>query len=548
MEEAVQMTISAARAGVEISVELLKILAPAFAKGGVKILGAGGKLAGFGINKATSAISNAYAEGTVSRKNLLLESAREKSPVQSTTNFPQEVTDKLVAAAKEHKIPVSVNGSGPTRSISYLDRDKDVIAQIMNEWQAERISPKESKQSLKNFSVSRQDMDAVKNQLEHNGVECWFTQSQDGKVKCNFKAEHEEKVNLILDDFKNTRAEIEQNCKITSDAPENERQLEIKEQIAELEINIEDLQASASLEENDEVREGIYSEIAEKQSQIEELQIEYDTEKINAFENSEDKTVIISDELSGNSIEISADSNLRKSDVVAVLEEDFGYTPVQAELAANKLADELGLGENYFDAPNQMDNITKMQVNIRYPSDDISLRDVSFSALKLKDGENVHISVTNGDNSVLVTPSELSDNELKTVFKEQLGMSDFQAELAAAKSRKIDSQIQNKLRETVYEQSEQRSIGIERTSQNAFIVKSGNVTKSYDFNQINLEEKIAADFNIPSENARRIVQKAGNQSVIQNKIRTNAERKRKSAKNKQDPFKSQSTGSKKVTR
>lgn len=544
MEETVRMVQSAAQAGVEITAELLKLLLPALTKGGLKLLGASGKLIGYAFNK----ISDAQAEGTVSRKHLFAEAAKEKTEVRTTNNFPPDVTEKLVAAAKEYKIPVSMNGSGPTRLLSYLDRDKDIIAQIMNEWEAEHLSPKENKQSLKSFSVSRQNMDAVKNQLEHNGVECWFTQSQDGKVKCNFKAEHEEKVNLILDDFKNTRAEIEQNCKITADVPENERQLEIKEQIAELEINIDDLQASASLEENDEARNEIYSEIDEKQSQIEELRNEYDAEKVNAFENSEDKTVIISDELSGNSIEISVDSNLRKSDVVAVLEEDFGYTPVQAELAANKLADELGLGENYFAAPNQMDNIAKMQVNIRYPSDDISLRDVSFSALKLKDGENVHIAITNGDNSVLVTPSELSDNELKTVFKEQLGMTDIQAEKAVSKARKIDSQIQNKLRETVYKQSEQRSIGIERTSQNAFIVKAGNVTKSYDFNQVNLEEKIAADFNIPSENARRIVQKAGNQSVIQNKIRANTEKKRKNAKNKQDPFKSQNAGSKKVTR
>lgn len=630
MEEAVQMVGSMARAGVEISVELLKILAPALVKGGVKIVGESGKLLGFGIKAASTAISNARAEGTVSRKNLLLESAREKSPVESTGSFPSEVTDRLVAKAKEYKIPISVNGNGSLRSISYLERDKDIFAQVMNEWQAERLAPKGEKQTLKVIPVSEREMDSVKLQLEHNGVECWFTQSQDGKIKCNFKAENAEKVNALMEDYKSNRAEIDRNFNVTANVPENERQLEIKAQIAELE-NAQDspemrnqfyeefaanteIEFPAYSEKNMEIVHNAMPEATkvagkafwEKQgfavnegakgveiiapqmdengnpaldengkqifttttvydisetnafekssaqilnNKIEELRAEYDAEKINAFNSSEDKTVVISDELSGNSIEISADSNLRKADVVAVLEEDFGYTPVQAELAANKLAEDLGLGENYFAAPNQMDNIAKMQVNIRYPSDDIALRDVSFSALKLKDGENVHITVTNGDNSVLVTPAELSDSELKTAFKEQLGMSDFQAEKAVAKARKIDSQIQSKLHETVYTRDEgQRTVGIERTSQNAFIVKSGNVTKSYDFNQINLEEKIAADFGIPSENARRVVQKAGNQSVIQNKIRTNSERKRKNAKTKQDPFQTKGTSSKKVKR
>lgn len=240
---------------------------------------------------------------------------------------------------------------------------------------------------------------------------------------------------------------------------------------------------------------------------------------------------------------INIDSDLRKSDVTEALQEELGYTPVQAELAANKFADELGLGDNFFAEHTQGDRLDKMQVNIRYGSDDVSIRDISFSALKLDDGENVRLNVGNGDKAILITPAELSDDELKTVFKERLGMADMQAAKAVSKARKIDAQIQSRLRETAYtHDGGQRSVNIERTSPNAFIIKSGGVTKSYDFNQVNLEEKIAADFGIPAKNAHSAVQKAQGQSVIQNKIRAIAEKKRKTAKAKDDPFKSQKVG------
>ncbi len=480
MEETVRMVQSAAQAGVEITAELLKLLAPALARGGIKILGTGGKLLGFGIDKATNAILDAKAEGTVSRKHLFAEAAREKSEVKCTDSFPTDVTEKLVEKAKENHIPISVNGEGANRSISYLERDKDVVAQIMQEWQAERLAPKENiqGQGVTSFAVrDEQNVDAIKSQFEQNGVECWFTQNQDGNIRCNFKSADAEKAEIVIEDFKKTQSEITERCKINSG-------------------------------------------------------------------NSEKEAVISDGE---KSITINVDNNLRKSDVSGILREELGYTPVQAELAANKLAGELGLGDDYFTPPSQMNNMDKMQVNIRYGSDDISIQDISFSAVKLSDGENVRVNVTNGDNSVIVTPAELSDEELKTVFTERCGMSEIQAEKAVAKARKIDTQIQNKQRETVFRHDTQRSVDIERTSRDAFIVKAEGTTKSYEFGQINLEEKIASDFGIPAKNAHNVVQKARGQSVIQNRIRQNSEKKRKSDKLKNDPL-THNTSARKVKR
>lgn len=623
MEETVRMVQSAAQAGVEITAELLKILAPALAKGGMKLLGAGGKLIGYGIDK----ISDAQAEGTVSRKHLFAEAAKVKTEVMCTDSYPQDVADRLVEKAKEYHIPVSLNGEGASRSISYLERDKDVLAQIMQEWQQERLAPKAGQQGIKSFSVSELNVDAVKSHLEQNGVECWFTQSKSGEIHCNFAAGNEEKVNVLMTDFKNLRSDIEEKCTITmADIPESESMAAIRSQIEELQGSLEnaeergkfyaELSADKSVkfpEYSEKNMERVYDQMpdatrvagkafweeqgyslaenakgieiiapqtdengnpvldengeqtfttvtvydisetnAYEQSvgkKISELERDYDAERVKAFKSADNKTITVSDNEKG--VEITVTDDLRKSDVMTVLQEELGYTSVQAELAANKLADELELGENYFTTPTQIDNLEKMQVNIRYSSDDVSIRDVSFSALKLYDGENVQLNVTNGDSSILIEPSELSDSELISVFKEQLGLTDRQAEMALSKTRKIDSQIQSKLRETLYSHDGgQRSVNIERTSQSSFIVKAEGVTKSYDFRQINLEEKIASDFKIPAENAHRVVQKAQGQSTIQNKLRDNAEKKRRAAKAKNDPLKSRKTetNSKKVKR
>lgn len=545
MEETVRMVQSAAQAGVEITAELLKILLPSLAKGGMKLLGAGGKLLGYGIDK----ISDAQAEGTVSRKHLFAEAAKEKTEVRCTDSYPQDVVDRLVEKAKENHIPVSVNGEGASRSISYLERDTGIFAQIMQEWQQERLAPKAGQQGIKAFSVSELNVDAVKNHLEQNGVECWFTQSKNGEIHCNFSAENAEKVNTLMTDFKKTRSEIEENCIISTNIPENERQFEIKAQIAEIKETAESLRLGAELEETPEARDAALAEVAGElegyEERIAELQNEYDAEKVNAFVRSENKEIIISH--GEKSVTLNVDGKLHKSDVMAAMREDLLYSNVQAELAANKLAAEIGLSDNYFAEPARTVMPEKLMVNIRYGSDDVSIRDVSFSALKLRDGENVRLNVTNGDNSILIEPAELSDSELKSVFKEQLGMTDMQAEMAVSKARRIDAQIQSKLRETVYSHGGQRSVDIERTSSSSFIVKAGDTTKSYDFGQINLEEKIAADFKLPAENAHRVVQKAQGQSTIQNKLRVNAEKKRKSEKAKNDPFKEQkvNTGSKK---
>ncbi len=627
MEETVRMVQSAAQAGVEITAELLKILAPALARGGMKLLGAGGKLIGYGIDKAKDAIAFSNAEGTVSRKHLFSEALKANTEVKRTDSFPSEAVERMMEMAKKYKIPISVNGDGASRSISYLARDRDTIAQIMQDWQMERLAPKGEKQSVIMFAVNdSRNLSSIKSCFEQSGIECWFTQNKNGDIRCCIRTSDSEKAKLVIEDFKNTQDNVEKNFKITPNVPENEKMKDIKMQIGNLENSLSNIEARAAYYQEMATDESIgyptfsvknmervyeqmpdATKVAGKafweqqglklnvdakgieiiapqmddngkpvlddngktvfttttvydisetnayeknvQSKIDNLQAEFNSEKAKVFAASENKSVVVSD-TNGNSVEIAADNNLRKSDAVNILCDELGYTPLQAELAANRLGADLGLGDNYYAPHTQAENIERLQVNIRYASDDRTIQDVGFSAVKLKAEDSVLLSVSSGDKAVLIAPDKLSDSEMRTAFKEQLGMSDIQAEKAIEKSRKIDRQIQNKLRETVYNRDEsQSSVNIERTSADAFIVKCGEKIKSYTFDQINVEKRIAEDFGIPQNNAHNVIQKAKSQSVVQNKIRANAENKRKSDKVKNDPLKAaQNIGTKKVMR
>lgn len=266
------------------------------------------------------------------------------------------------------------------------------------------------------------------------------------------------------------------------------------------------------------------------------LQREYDEEKINAFDMSDDKKVVLSDEENGKSVEITVDNKTRKSDVSEILQKELGYSEVQADIAANKLCYDLELDKkSYFRKPNQIDNLDALKTNIRYPSEDLTLRDVRFDAVNFKDGEDTHLILRNGDKAVGLTPEKMTREEMKEICVNELGLTEYQAEKAVDKTVKIESQVRSQVEErTVGKDGVSREAHIERTTDNGFSVTIGDKTKFYNFSTINLDEKIASNFDIPRENARNIVNKAKNQSVLQNKIH-NASKKKKPEKAAETP-------------
>ena len=72
---------------------------------------------------------------------------------------------------------------------------------------------------------------------------------------------------------------------------------------------------------------------------------------------------------------------------------------------------------------------------------------------------------------------------------------------------------------------------IERTGSNVFNISMGGKSLTYNFSTVGVEEKISRNFNIPLENARNAVQKAKNQSVLQNKIQNSLKKKKQTVTN-----------------
>lgn len=257
------------------------------------------------------------------------------------------------------------------------------------------------------------------------------------------------------------------------------------------------------------------------------LHIEYGEERAAALAKADITEITVADDLSGESVTLTADK-LTKEQVSAALQENLGYSAEKADIAANKVCYDLNLDRKaYFAKPTQIDNINALRTNIRYQSDDITIRDTRFDAVNFKDGEDTHIILRHGDSSIGLTPAKMSKDEMKKMCVSQLGMSEYQADKAVSKAVKIESQIRSKLEErTVNKQGISQEMHIERTGGNVFNISMGGKSLTYNFSTVGVEEKIARNFNIPLENARNAVQKAKNQSVLQNKIQNSLKKKK----------------------
>ena len=211
---------------------------------------------------------------------------------------------------------------------------------------------------------------------------------------------------------------------------------------------------------------------------------------------------------------------MNKAQTMELLREQFGYSEAKADLAANKICRDLKQDKDKFLAhTEQYDNLNSLKTNIRYPSDDLTLRDMRLNSVNFKDGGTTHIFISNGDKTAALTPEEMTETEMKNICTNRLGMMEYQAEKAVAKSQKIDRQVKSKIEErTVGKDGVSQSVGIERTSQNGFTLTFGGKSKTYNFSTINVADKISRDFNIPKENSAHIIDKAKKQSVLQNKI------------------------------
>ena len=437
---------------IEVSAELVKLLAPL----AEKLLSTVFHKSVDGINNVGGKIADITSKGTVTNKALFGEAQKANCGISTTSNVLSMDVENFVQKAKQYNIPVAVVGKGDKQTIEFLDRDKGVIDQITQEIMQERL--KEAPQSVKSFTISENNITAMKAAFEEHGIDCQFMKAADGKIKCVYPAEEAEQVAVIKNDYKQMHKEVADNL---------------------------DIQVG------------------------------------------ENETLVADNEL-GKSFVFTP---MNKTQTMKMLQEQFGYSEAKADLAANKICRDLGLDKKKFFANTQQyDNLNSLKTNIRYQSDDLTLRDVRFDAVNFKDGGTTHIVIQNGDKSAALTPDRMTETEMMNICTNQLGMSEYQAQKAVEKSTKINRQVNSQIEERgVSKDGISHTVQIERSTKDTFLVRLGDKSKTYNFNTINVADKVARDFGIPKENAQRIVEKAKQQSALQNKIQNVIKKKKKAA-------------------
>lgn len=234
----------------------------------------------------------------------------------------------------------------------------------------------------------------------------------------------------------------------------------------------------------------------------------------------------ITDAQSGKTINLDQfGGSVKKYQIVNLLQKEFGYSKTQADLAANKLCDELKLNpKDFLSVKLQTDIINSMKTNIRFDNDDILLKNVKFNEINFKDGENTHIFVSVGDRTACITPNVMTEKEIRDICVTELEMTPQQADEATKKALKINTQINAKVKGTaIYRSSEQgntqtMTVDINRTSNNSFTISVGSVSHEYDLSDENAAEKIGKDFGISVGKAQTFVNKAQKQNAFINNL------------------------------
>lgn len=203
-EEAVQVTATAAQKAMEIAVELMKAIV-------IPTLKTAGGLAKSGISKAAEKISDKTKSGNISRKDLLSEAAQSGSAILSSENQFAEDVGKIAARAKQEGIPIHIIGEGSKQTIEFLDRDKAVMQNIMQETIANNIKSNPSEYAQ--FVIGENNVAPMKAMLEENGVQCCFFNAN-GKTCCTYHSYDAEKVELLKQDFKDMRNDLATDLKV----------------------------------------------------------------------------------------------------------------------------------------------------------------------------------------------------------------------------------------------------------------------------------------------------------------------------------------------
>lgn len=446
----------------------------------------------------------------------------------ATLSYSQKAME---IAAELVKMITPAIKSGAEKLISIAKNTESEISGTVKRSSLFVEAKKESCNILSTSNFIDTDVDKIAAKAKEYHIPVSFV-GNDGKQTMEFLSRDESVINQIIQDIMQERLqEAPQNIK--SFAVSEGNVAAVKEQLEKNGVECQFAQSA-----NGKIYCMYPAEEAEKVAAIKQDFKQMQTDVAEKFKVSRNTSgiAVMEDAKLGKSISFVNEKKqpLTKSHVMEVMQEQFGYSKAEANLAANKLCDELNLEHSQFLAHNeQLEIINSFNTNIKFQNDSILLKDTTFTSVNFKGGSGTHIFITNGDKKAALSPATMSETEMMKICTTTLGMKDEQAAEAVSKAKKIDEQINAKLHQTtIYRNDGVQQVEIERKSKNSFSVRVGNTEKEYDFADPNLAAKLSKDFGITEGKANNIIDHAQKQSALMNRVEKAFNKTAKSVKEK----------------
>jgi len=146
-EEVASAVLSGSTKTLEAALEIIRMLAPGAKAFLSKVFNVGK----FGVEKIGEGVDKAISKGAISRARLIVEADKARSPILSNSNFLARDAELIAQKAAQYKIPISIVGEGEKQTVTFLERDKDVMSQITQEVMEQRLKGENVAQTAYEF-------------------------------------------------------------------------------------------------------------------------------------------------------------------------------------------------------------------------------------------------------------------------------------------------------------------------------------------------------------------------------------------------------------
>lgn len=200
-----------------------------------------------------------------------------------------------------------------------------------------------------------------------------------------------------------------------------------------------------------------------------------------------------------------------------VLQEQFGYDRMKSVEAANILSAKLTSEQSkYFRSGSKLtEQMDYYEHNVKFENDNLLTSDYTFTQLKMKNDNDMKLSITDKDgNYVILTQSNTDRNLAEENIRKYLQISD---------SEKLDAILEKAEKLKFADPAQKLKRGsyiIERTSKNSMIISDGERAARIDISDTNSARNILINkFGISQKQADKIIADGRKQRVTDNLLK-----------------------------